>query len=296
MAREHPPPATADPGQEWQGAAPRTQTRELLGTTHHHNQRAPARSGGESHPSRTGRSSEGPPTATTARPQPGVAGNRTQNSQPGVMRDQPQHTPATPTQTPAASPAETREDKQPETTDTPHTHTRTPTHVEKKAHTTPPTPPPTQTLQRHKTHKARAPCTRAAPETHTTPKTPHHPTPRKRATTTAAAGGPQLGVAGNRNQDPQPGLARDHKPPPPADPGQQWRGTAPRTLGQEWRGNTHHHRQRTPAKSGGEPNPRGDPRLNFRCIRFLDWSLVERNQWIPLNWRSLAPGDLWPDT
>ena len=40
----------------------------------------------------------------------------------------------------------------------------------------------------------------------------------------------------------------------------EWRGAAPRTLSQEWRGTTHHHKQRAPARCGGEPHPRRSAR------------------------------------
>ena len=124
-----------------------------------------------------------------------VAGNRTQDPQPEVARDQPQHTPATPTQTPAASPSRGKRGQA--TTDhqhTTHTHARTPAHAEDT-----PTPHhPHHHQHRHHKHtkhrQARAPRTRAAPQTHTRRETPH-PAPPKQATTTAGAGGPQPGVA-----------------------------------------------------------------------------------------------------
>ena len=47
--------------------------------THHHNRQAPARSGGEPH------------TTTAGGPQPGVAGNRTRDPQPGVARNAHHH-------------------------------------------------------------------------------------------------------------------------------------------------------------------------------------------------------------
>ena len=76
---------------------------------------------------------------------------------------------------------------------------------------------------------------------------------------------------------------RNHPPPRPADPSQKWRGAASRpsarsgrgppntattgppsqewrgtatgTRSQEWQATTHHRRQRTTARSGGEPHP-----------------------------------------
>ena len=44
--------------------------------------------------------------------------------------------------------------------------------------------------------------------------------------------GPQPGVAGNGDQDPQPGVTRDHPPPQLAEPSQEWQGAAPMALHQ----------------------------------------------------------------
>ena len=63
----HTPPPPADPSQEWRGTAPGTLSQEW----------------------------GGPPTTTGREAQPGVAGSSTQETPPGVARDQPHHTLAT---------------------------------------------------------------------------------------------------------------------------------------------------------------------------------------------------------
>ena len=102
-------------------------------TTHHphRSRRTQARSGGEPQPGPSGRRGEGPLTTTNSGSPPRMAGSRTQDPQPGVARDHPQHTPATPTQTPAASAS--RERRGQATKDHRHTtrtHASTPAHAE----------------------------------------------------------------------------------------------------------------------------------------------------------------------
>ena len=139
--------------------------------THHHRQRNPARSGGESHTETSARSGEGPTTA---------------------------HTSHTPTNTPHHT--------------KPHaTHTHTHTHARgRHAHTrTTANTDPTNTHHKHQhTHHRHTPRHK-----HT-----QHGKPPPAKTPTAAAGGPQPGVARYRPRDPQPGVAGAHPPPPPADP------------------------------------------------------------------------------
>ena len=83
VARDESRPQSADPSQGWRGTAPTALSQEWRGTTHHHNQRTRARSGGASHPQPSARSGEGPPTTTTGSgPRAGVAGHRNQDPQP----------------------------------------------------------------------------------------------------------------------------------------------------------------------------------------------------------------------
>ena len=96
VAREHPRPRTADASQEWRGTAPRTLSQKLRGATHHQHRRTPTWSGGEPDPATPHKPADlsqewlsTTPRSTTSRPQPGVAGNGTKDSQPGVGRDDP---------------------------------------------------------------------------------------------------------------------------------------------------------------------------------------------------------------
>ena len=89
LARDQPPPPAADTSQEWGETPPRALSQDWPGTTHHHNQRTPATSGGEPHPLPLARIGERQATTTSSGPQPGVAGNRTQAPQPGLPRDHP---------------------------------------------------------------------------------------------------------------------------------------------------------------------------------------------------------------
>ena len=164
MASNHTPPPPVNPRQEWQGTPPGALSQEWRGT----------------------------PTTTGSESQPGIAGNRTQEPLPGVARDHPQHTPATPKPTPAASPSQGNKP--------PHA-THAPTHAED---TPTPTPPP----QTHNAHTSR----RRATNTHNTANPPTNPAEM------ATTGRLQQGVAGNRTQDPQPGMARGHRPATPAGP------------------------------------------------------------------------------
>ena len=202
----------------------------------------------------------GTPTTTGSGTGPRVAGKHTQGPPLGVARDRP-HTSHILTHTNTSS--EPEPGKRTATrlytranTHGRHTHTHTTATNTQRTH---------QHAPRHK-------------------HTEHGKPPTKlRETATTAASGPQLGVAGNRAQDPQPGVARGHPPPtlagsqprvagnrtlgpqpgvarerPPRTHGQK-RGTTPRKpadLSQEWRRPTPHQHRRTPARSGGEPHPR----------------------------------------
>ena len=163
-----------------------------------------------------------------------------------------------------------------------HTHAHTNIHG-RHTHTHATTTNPRHAHQHR--HHAR---THRATNTHTTRKPPPNPTERA----TAAAGGPQPGVAGNRNQDhtqewqatthhrrqrtpgrsgkgPHPGRSarsgKEHPPPPAAKPSQEWRENARRNLRQEWRGTAHNthqphphphlHQQQAPARETNRHMP-----------------------------------------
>ena len=192
------PPQPAGPSQEWRGAA------------HHHCRRTPARSGGEPHPGPSARSGEERPPPPAAKP-----GQEWRGDAHGNLRQEWRGTNYTTHQ------------PQPHQHTTPHhtarqqhttlAHTRTHTNTRGRrahAHTT----TNTDTRNTHHTHQHRH-------RTHT-PRHEHtqHGKPPPAERPTAAAGGPQPGVAGSRPRDPQPGVAR----------------------------NAHHHQQRNPARSGGE--------------------------------------------
>ena len=167
----------------------------LRGAAHHRRRRTPARTGGEPHAGPSARSGEEHPPAP-ARPQPRVAGKSTQDPSPGVARDQPQHTPATPPPT-QQQPEEARVGNR-----TPPTHhTRTHIHTNARRRHTHTTPPSTQTPRTHTTH------------------TSTDITRTRRSTSTHNTGNP----------DP-----RKHPPLRPADSSQESRGTAPRALSQVW--------------------------------------------------------------
>ena len=247
---QHPPPQQqADPSQEWRGTAIRTLSQEWRGTTHHHNQRTPAKSGGEPHPGPSASNCEAPTTTTTSRPlpgvagelhrgpsarigkgrptttssgpQPGMAGNRTEGPQPGVARNHQPPQPAGPShQWRGTAPKALSQDWR----GTTHHHNQ-------------------RTTGRSRGEPQPAPSAGSG----------------ERPPTTTNSG-PQPGVAGSRTQDPQPAIARDHPPPQPADPSPERRGTVPGALSQDWRGTTHHYQQRTPARSGGEPHPKPSAR------------------------------------
>ena len=87
LMRDHPPPQPADPSQEWWGTTPTALSQDWQGTVHQHDQWTQARSDRERHPRLSARFGEGPSTTTSSGRQPGVAGNRTQGPQPGLVRD-----------------------------------------------------------------------------------------------------------------------------------------------------------------------------------------------------------------
>ena len=259
------------------GAAPGVLSQEWRANPHHNHQQTPARTGG------------GPPTTTGSGPQRGVAGHRNQNPQPGGARDQSPPQTADPSQEwrgtaprtlseerrgtthnthqphphkhQPQAPTKRGGDKQQKSTDTPETST----HAHQRTRRTHPhhTTTNTDTRNTQNTPKHEHHSQLPAPQTHSTQENPH-PIPTKQPTNSTTAGGPQPGVAGNRNQDPQPGVARDHPQPPTAEPSQEWRGTALKTPSQEWRGTghkTHHphphkHQQQAPAQRGGAKQPK----------------------------------------
>ena len=160
-------------------------------------------------------------TATTAagRPQPGVAGNCTQDPQPGMERGHPPLTPADPPARSGGGPhpgpsarsgeGTPTQDPQPEARD--HApQTSGPQPAVAKAH------PPTSTR------------------------------------------GPQPGVAGSHTQDPQPGVARDQPPPPAASLSQEWRGHAHKQLGQR-KGSEPASRTPTPPPHPAPPHTHHSP-------------------------------------
>ena len=218
-------------------------------TTHLCRQRTPARSGGEPHQGPLSQEWRGAPTSTDSETQPGVAGNRTQEPPPGVERDQPRHTPTTPTATPAANPSRPQ----------PHTHTQTHTHQhtrkakphqhhhhEHTTHSPAQTPrvhaprhkhthhekPPTQPHGNGHRHGRRTPA-RSGGEPQPGPRprwqaTTHH---RRQRTPARSGTGPQPG--------PSPRSGEEHPPSPAAKPSQEWRENARRNLCHEWRGTAH---------------------------------------------------------
>ena len=151
-ARNRPPPPAAISSQEWRAAALRDLILDWQGSTHHLQRRAPARNGEKLRPGPTARICRGPPTATSSRLQPGMAGNCTQEHQPqasaGESGDEHQNIPHAHTS---------------------HAHAHQQTRRVQQPKQTTGTSTPTQTTQIHKARESK----RAQRSTHT-PAWPRH--------------------------------------------------------------------------------------------------------------------------
>ena len=88
---DHTPRPLADPSQEWRGTAAGALSQEWRGNIYHHQQRNPARSGGELHSKPSARNGKGPTTTHTSH----THTNTSSKPQPREGRTS-NHTPPTP--------------------------------------------------------------------------------------------------------------------------------------------------------------------------------------------------------
>ena len=228
----------ADPGQEWRGKAPSALSQDRRVTTH--NQWTPVRNGGETattalsqdwrvtnhyHTQRTSPRGGGEPDPRpSARIAEGAPITTTSGPPPRVAGNRPQ----------GPQPGSARDHPPPSVANPSRERRGTATRA--LSHD-----------WRRTTHNQRTPARSGwEPQPGPSARIGEGPT-----TTTS---GPQPGMARNRTHGPQPGLARVDSPPQPADPSQDWRETATMARSQDLRGTSHHHNQRTPARSGREPH------------------------------------------
>ena len=275
MAGNRTPPPAAKPSQEWRGVAHRKLRQGWRGTNHtthqpqpHHTPPPPANPSQEwreTAPRALSQEWRGPPVATGIETQPGVAGSRTQEPPPGVARDQPQPQPHQHTTAAHHTPHTTHHAPRTTAASRPQpgvAGNRTPPQAAK----------PSQEWRgvahrnlrqewrgtKHTTHQ---------PQPHHTPPPPGDLSQEWRGPPTTTGSETQPGVAGSSTREPLPGVARDQPHHTPATTPPTHRHRSPHTThhtphttrhcrrrnpSQEWRGAAQHHRQRNPARSGGE--------------------------------------------